>query len=99
MYLPGDSVTLRLQKQFNCMESPTKTGIIYDPLMLLHTCDGYHTEKAIRASSIIRHLKGKHYLEHPKIDFVDKIEEAPFEVIELVHSKEYIERVGKLLDE
>jgi hypothetical protein len=46
------------------MES-TKTGVLYDPLTLLHGCKIYHPERQKRFEGIIKHLREKKFPEPP----------------------------------
>jgi hypothetical protein len=48
------------------MES-AKTGVLYDPLTLLHCCERYHPERPERVESIIKHLSDKNLLNHPRV--------------------------------
>jgi acetoin utilization deacetylase AcuC-like enzyme len=72
----------------------SKTGIINDLRMLNHKSKRKHPENPARVKAIMKMLEDKHYLSHPRVDYIDNYDRlATNEEIGLAYPQKYIKYV------
>ena len=77
--------------------SSTKTGLIFDEQMLLHSpAPKKHYENPVRLSSILSHLNAKSLLKNPNLDFIEHVNPALDTCIVACHPSNYIEYVAEM---